>query len=137
MVACESQTVVLGEIPGAYAELGRRQEEAFAGVVAAMVPGCPLGDVLRALPPDGSDGKARTELELAGCGYGDDGPRLHSARPLGEASNLRLESGSAWTCRLRTNDASNARCLAWGTTLVVTEAGIQQPAARTPMLQSI
>ncbi len=137
IVACESQTVVLGEISSSYAELASRQEDAFAAILGAMVPGCPVADVFRALLTNALGGGARTELELSGCGYGDDGPRLHSTHPLGEASNLRLEPGTAWTCRLRTGDTDGARSLYWGTTLVVTEAGIQRPAARTPTLQSI
>ena len=120
------QPILLGKTPDEWQPVIELQREVYEGGLALIKPGTTFGVLQDLVNAFGSRRRMKAEIQMQGCGYGDDGPLLPSKSLRDDLRDLPIKKGNAfvWKPAAMTPDATIR--FAWGGPILVTETGAKE-----------
>jgi len=117
------QPILLGKLPAEWKPVIELQKEIYEAGLELMKPGTALGSFIDAVNGFGAKRKMKTQIQMHGCGYGDDGPLLSSKSSGDHMGQLRIEKGNAFIWNPIAMSADERIQFAWGGTVIVSNKG--------------
>ena len=92
-----SQPILLGKVPEIWQPIIALQREVYETGLSTIKPGTTFGALRDLINGLGGKHGSETALQLAGCGYGDDGPLCSAATQIDRARDLAMAAGNIFT----------------------------------------
>jgi len=118
------QPVLLGRIRDDWKPVIELHKEVYEAGLATMKPGAPFGAVADVVSGFGAKRGMKTVMQLHGCGYGDDGPRLPT-RSVERTGDLPIEKGNAFVWKPIAMTADEKIQFTWGGPVIVNDHGCE------------
>jgi Xaa-Pro dipeptidase len=131
------QPILLGKIPTGWKAVIEVQKEVYEAGLQLMKPGTTLGTLTDFVNGFGATRKMKTQIQMHGCGYGDDGPLLTTKSKGDHLRGLKFEKGNAFVWKPLAMSADERIHFAWGGPVVVTEKGGEPLFARLHGIVSV
>jgi Xaa-Pro aminopeptidase len=131
------QPILLGKVPDAWQPVIELQQEVYRAGLDLIKPGTTFGALEDFVNRFGSRRKMKTEIQLHGCGYGDDGPLLSPKLPRNDLRDLLVKRGNAFVWKPAAMTAEESIRFAWGGPILVTDTGAVELFTRAHEMVSI
>ena len=129
-IAEEDQGFLLGPIPESWRPVAERQKEVYEAGLKLLKPGTPCAEMLAfGKSVEKKDGLT-TNIFLAGCGAGDDGPVIDASTSAEKLKGLTIEKNTLWLWRPAVKSVDEKVQLGWGGTVLVTDRGAERLSKR-------
>jgi Xaa-Pro aminopeptidase len=115
------QPVLLGSIPDAWKPVIELQREVYEAGLESMEAGVPFATLVDKVNSFGSKRGMKTQIQICGCGYGDDGPLLDENSSGQRARGLNMEKGNAFVWRPMASSKDGRIQFSWGGPVLLTE----------------
>jgi methionine aminopeptidase len=92
-----SQPILLGKVPEPWQPVVSLQREIYEAGLSMIKPGTTFGALCDLINGLGGENGMETALQLAGCGYGDDGPLYSAETRSDRARDLAMAAGNVFT----------------------------------------
>jgi len=119
------QPILLGDIPSEWKPVIALQREVYEAGLELIKPGTAIGALREFVNGFGAKQNMKTQIQMHGCGYGDDGPLLSSKFPGNQVSDLRIEKGNAFVWKPIAMSADERIQFTWGGPVLVTDRGCE------------
>jgi len=120
-----SQPILLGKIPETWQPVIALQREVYEAGLSMIKPGTTFGALRDLVNGLGGKHGIETALQLAGCGYGDDGPLYFAAAHIDRARDLRMAAGNVFTFQPIAMTRDRQIQFSWGGPVLVTGMGCE------------
>jgi len=120
-----SQPILLGKAPQNWQAVIALQREVYEAGLAMIKPGTTFGELGDFANTFGSRRGMQTAMQLAGCGYGDDGPLYPTITRRDRARDIAISAGNAFIWKPIAMSADRKIQFSWGGPVLVTESGCQ------------
>ena len=117
------QPILLGHIPSEWKPVIELQREVYEAGLELIKPGTAIGALRDFVNGFAAKQNMKTQIQMHGCGYGDDGPLLSSNFPGDHVSDLRIEKGNAFVWKPIAMSADERIQFTWGGPVLVTDRG--------------
>jgi Xaa-Pro aminopeptidase len=120
-----SQPILLGSVPETWQDIIALQREVYEAGWSMIKPGTTFGALCDLVNGLGGEHGIETALQLAGCGYGDDGP-LYSAETRSDRTrDLAMAAGNVFTFQPIAMARDRKTQFSWGGPVLVTDIGCE------------
>src|ERR1041385_1626374 len=120
-----SQPILLGKAPQNWQAVIALQREVYEAGLAMIKPGTTFGELSDFANTFGSSRGMQTAMQLAGCGYGDDGPLYPAMTRRARGRGIAISGGNALIWKPIAMSADRKIQFSWGGPVLVTESGCQ------------
>jgi Xaa-Pro aminopeptidase len=117
------QPILLGNIPSKWTPIIELQKEVYEAGLELMKPGITVAALIDFVNGFGAKRNMKTQIQMHGCGYGDDGPLLTAKSKGDYLRDLRLETGNAFVWKPLATTTDERVQFAWGGPVLVTDKG--------------
>ena len=120
------QPILLGKTPDGWQPVIELQREVYEAGLALIKPGTTFGVLQDFVNAFGSRRRMKAEIQMRGCGYGDDGPLLPLKSLPDDLRNLPMKKGNAFVWKPLAMTADAIIRFGWGGPILVTETGAEE-----------
>jgi Xaa-Pro aminopeptidase len=131
------QPILLGKVPDEWQPVIELQQEVYRAGLDLIKPGTPFSALEDFVNRFGSRRKMKTEIQMHGCGYGDDGPLLPAKFPRNDLRDLLVNRGNAFVWKPAAMTTEESIRFAWGGPILVTDTGAEELFTRAHEMVSI
>ena len=121
-----SQPILLGKLPEIWQPVIALQTEVYEAGLSIIKPGTTFGALRDLINGLGGKHGIETALQLAGCGYGDDGPLYSAATHSDRARDLAMANGNVFTFQPIVMTRDRKIQISSGGPILVTETGCEE-----------
>ena len=121
-----SQPILLGKLPEIWQPVIALQTEVYEAGLSIIKPGTTFGALRDLINGLGGKHGIETALQLAGCGYGDDGPLYSAATRSDRACDLAMAAGNVFTFQPIVMTRDRKIQISSGGPILVTETGCEE-----------
>jgi len=119
------QPILLGDIPDEWKPVTELQKEVYQAGLDLIKPGTTIGALREFVNGFGARRNMKTQIQMHGCGYGDDGPLLTPRFRGDHLRDLRIEKGNAFVWKPIAMSADERVQFTWGGPILVTDNGAE------------
>jgi len=119
------QPILLGKLPDGWRPVIDLQKEVYAAGLALLKPGTTIGALADFVNGFGAKRGMKTVMQMQGCGYGDDGPRLDRRHAGARMRDLPIEAGNVFVWKPLALSADEQIAFSCGGPLVVGTQGAE------------
>ena len=119
------QPILLGKMPNEWEPVIQLQKEIYERGLESIKPETTFGTLIDLVNGFGANRGMKTQIQMQGCGYGDDGPLLSSRFPGDSLRDLRIKKGNVFVWKPLAMSADERIQFAWGGPIIVTDKGAE------------